>query len=131
MHHDKITQSHELARSTKTSTRIKAKCKIQNPAATMYSHLSSEEIGQSDWEWRVHNCIHTPYYFSTVIHMNCVHFLKFFRLNTNFSGSDKFFSTLSRSLCGILIFVNQLYCVNFLTFPMWNTNSMRNCYISG
>jgi len=44
MHYNKITHSHKLARNTKTHTRIKAKCKIQSPATTTYSHLSIEEI---------------------------------------------------------------------------------------
>jgi len=91
MHYNKITQSHELARSTKTPTMIKDKCMIQSPAGTTYSHLSREEICHSEWELRVHNCVRKPYYFSIAIHINCLHLLKLFRLSTNFIGSDKFF----------------------------------------
>lgn len=90
MHRDKITKSHEMTWSTKIHTRIKVKCKFQSPAASTYRHLSNEENFQCEWERRVHNCVHKSYYFSILIQMDCVHFLNFFMLNTNFKVSDKF-----------------------------------------
>jgi hypothetical protein len=114
MHHNKITQLHELVRSTKPPTRIKVKWKIHSPAATNYSCLNSGEICHSEWDRRVRNCLHKPYYISIVIHVNCVHFLKFFRFNTNLEG--------------------QIFFFHSLTFSMWNTNfrdSLELCQLPG